>query len=406
MLIHNRRHFLGLVSGSTLVAADWPQWRGPLRDGLSTESGLAKSWPSDGPKVLWNMTGLGDGYGSLCIAASKIYVQGRKGNDSVVHALDRSTGKLQWSSPLGPYLDQDRGGGARGTPTLDGDKLYLMSEGGDLVSMKSADGSILWRRNILKDFGGRNPHWHLSESPLVDGDFLYATPGGSGAGVVKLEKSTGKTVWTCKDMDEEPGYASCIVADIEGIRTIMTLTSRAGIGVRASDGKLMWHYEKVANITANCTTPIYSNGKVFYTSNYGTGCCLLDLKKKGDKIEATEVYFNRDMQNHHGGVVLVKDHVYGFSNSILTCLDFKTGAVAWKNRSVGKGSLAYADGMLFLLSENNVAGLAVATPSEYKETGRFRIEDSGKPSWAHPVISDHKLYIRNQNTLTCYDAKA
>jgi outer membrane protein assembly factor BamB len=400
-----RRNFLGLVSASAL-AADWPQWRGPARDGLSTETGLAKSWPSDGPKVLWAMNGLGEGYGSLCIADSHIYVQGRKGNDSVVHALTRATGKIEWSSPIGEYLDQDRGGGARGTPTLDGDKLFVLSENGDLVSMKTAGGSVLWRKNILKDFNGHNPHWHLSESPLIDGDSLIVTPGGSGAGVVKLEKSTGKMIWACKDLNEDAGYSSCIVHDVEGVRTIMTLTSRAGIGVRASDGKLMWHYEKVANGTANCTTPIYSGGKVFYTSNYGTGCALLDLKAKDGKVDATEVYFNREMQNHHGGVVLVKDHVYGCSGSILTCLEFKTGVVAWKNRSVGKGSLTYADGMLFLLSENNVAGLAEATPTEYKETGRFRIDDQGKPSWAYPVVSGQRLYIRNQGTLTCYDVKA
>ena len=406
-----RRDFLGCLTfaagaSTTGFAADWPQWRGPLRNGLSTETGLAKSWPADGPKVLWAMKGLGDGYGSLCIAAANIYVQGRKGNESVVHKLDRATGKLIWSAPLGEYLEQARGNGPRGTPTLDGDKLFAMSENGDLVAMKAPGGEVAWRKNILKDFNGRNPHWHLSESPLVDGEHLIVTPGGSGAGMVKLEKATGKAVWTCKDMDEEAGYSSCIVADIDGIRTYMTLTSRAGIGVRASDGKLMWHYEKVANRTANCTTPIYANGKVFYTSNYGTGCALLDLKKKGSAIEATEVYFNRDMQNHHGGVVHVKDHLYGFSAAILTCMNFLTGEVAWKNRSVGKGSLTYADGMLFLLSENNVAGLAVATPAEYKETGRFRIEDQGFPSWAHPVISDQRLYIRNQSTLTCYDAKA
>jgi outer membrane protein assembly factor BamB len=410
MTILNRRTLLRTALaaplGAIAIAADWPQWRGPTRDGLSTETGLLKSWPSSGPKVLWSISSLGDGYGSLAIAGSNIYVQGRKGNDSVVHCLDRNDGKTQWSSPLGRYLDQDRGGGSRGTPTLDGDKLFALSENGDLACLNAKDGAKLWSKNILKEYGGSNPHWLLAESPLVDGNFLVVTPGGNGAGVVKLEKATGKTVWTCKELHEEAGYSSCIVADIQGIRTYMSLTSQAGIGVRASDGKLMWHYEKPANRTANCATPIYSDNRVFYTSAYGTGCGLLELKAKNGTIEANEVYFNRDMQNHHGGVILVKEHLYGFSASILTCMDFKTGKVAWKNRSVGKGSLTYADGMLFLLSETNVAGLAVATPDEYKETGRFRIEDSGRPSWAHPVVSNARLYIRNQGALTCYDVKA
>lgn len=388
------------------LAADWPQWRGPLRDGLSTETGLMKEWASSGPKSLWSIATLGDGYGSMSIAGSNIYVQGRKGNDSVVHCLSRADGKTQWVAPLGAYRDQDRGGGSRGTPTLDGDKLFALTENGDLACLNLKDGSKVWSKNILKEYNGSNPHWLISESPLVDGNFLIVTPGGNGAGMVKLEKATGKTVWACKDLNEDAGYSSCIVADIQGVRTYMSLTSAAGIGVRASDGKLMWHYEKASNRTANCTTPIYSDNRVFYTSAYGTGCGLLELKAKNGLIEANEVYFSRDMQNHHGGVLLVKDHLYGFSASILTCMEFKTGKVAWKNRSVGKGCLTYADGMLYLLSETNVAGLAVATPVDYKETGRFRIEDSGRPSWAHPVVSNAHLYIRNQGALTCYDVKA
>ena len=400
-----RGAFVAPVAGLAL-AADWPQWRGPLRDGLSTETGLLKEWPDKGPKTLWSIASLGDGYGSLCIAGANIYVQGRKGNDAVVHCLNRADGKTQWVAPIGPYRDQDRGGGSRGTPTLDGDKLYVLTENGDLACLNAKDGSKVWGKNILKEYNGSNPHWLISESPLVDGEFLIVTPGGQGAGMVKLEKSTGKTVWACKDLNEDAGYSSCIVADIQGIRTYMSLTSAAGIGVRSSDGKLMWHYEKPSNRTANCTTPIYYDNHVFYTSAYGTGCGLLSLQADKGMLKANEVYFSRDMQNHHGGVVLVKNHLYGFSASILTCMEFKTGKVSWKNRSVGKGSLTYADGMLFLLSETNVAGLAVATPDDYKETGRFRIEDSGRPSWAHPVVSNARLYIRNQGALTCYDVKA
>jgi len=409
MSVLNRRTLLrtALAAPAGMAfAGDWPQWRGPLRDDLSTETGLLKSWPSAGPKALWSISSLGEGYGSLCVAGGNIYVQGRKGSDSVVHCLNRADGKALWSAPIGPYRDQDRGGGSRGTPTLDGDKLYVLSENGDLACIGAKDREIMWSKNILKEYNGSNPHWLLSESPLVDGNFLIVTPGGRGAGMVKIEKATGKTVWTCKDLNEDAGYSSCIVADIHGVRTYMSLTSEAGIGVRASDGKLMWHYEKCANRTANCTTPVYSDNHVFYTSNYGTGCALLELTNKKGMIEAKESYFNRDMQNHHGGVVLVKDHIYGFSAAILTCMEFKTGKVAWKNRSVGKGSLTYADGMLYLLGETNVAGLAVATPEDYKEVGRFRIEDSGRPSWAHPVVSNARLYIRNQGALTCYDVKA
>lgn len=180
----------------------------------------------------------------------------------------------------------------------------------------------------------------------------------------------------------------------------------AGIGVRANDGKLLWQYSRAANGTANCTTPVFSDNKVFFTSAYGTGCGLVNLAPQGNGVNAQEVYFSRDMQNHHGGVVLHKGYVYGFSNAILTCMEFATGKVAWRDRSVGKGSLTYADGNLFLLGENQTAGLAEATPTGYVEKGRFSIEDQGLPSWAHPVVAGGRLYIRNQDLLNCYDVRA
>jgi outer membrane protein assembly factor BamB len=205
---------------------------------------------------------------------------------------------------------------------------------------------------------------------------------------------------------DQAAYSSCIVANIQGVRTIMTLTSRAGVGVRANDGKLMWRYDRVANRVANVATPIFFNDKVFYTSAYDTGCALLRLKSENGLVKAEEAYFSPDMMNHHGGAVLVNGYLYGFSNAILTCMEFATGKVLWRNRSVGKGCLTYADGSLFLLSEDNKVGLAEANPSAYVEKGRFEITDQGWPSWAHPVVHGGRLYIRNQGVLACYDIKA
>jgi outer membrane protein assembly factor BamB len=224
--------------------------------------------------------------------------------------------------------------------------------------------------------------------------------------MVALNKTTGETIWTSKELSDEAGYASVIAADVQGVRTYMTLTAQAGVGVRASDGKLMWRYPQVANRTANITTPVYEDGKVFYTSNYGTGAALLQLTAQDGTVNATEVYFTRAMQNHHGGVVLLDGYIYGFNNAILTCIDFRTGEMMWRDRSVGKGSLSYADGKLYLLGEDNVVGLAAATPDGYQEMGRFEIADQGLPSWAHPVVSDGRLYIRNQGMLASYDIRA
>ncbi len=336
----------------------------------------------------------------------RIYVQGTKNNQSVVFALDRATGKPVWNAPLGRALDQDRGGGPRGTPTIDGEFLYVLSENGDLACLRSKDAGVAWKRNMLTDFNGSNPHWLISESPLVDGGKLIVTPGGRAAGIVALDKSSGKEIWRSSELSDPAGYASCIVADVHNVRTIMNLTAEAGVGVRATDGKLMWRYEKAANGTANCTTPVYTEGKVLYTSAYGTGCGLLALTPANGEIKAQEMYFSREMQNHHGGVIFYKGKLYGSSNSILTCLDWITGKPAWKDRSVGKGSVTIADGMLYIFGENNTVGLAVASPDGYSEKGRFTIEDQGRPSWAHPVVSAGRLYIRNQDYLNCYDIKA
>jgi outer membrane protein assembly factor BamB len=386
-------------------ATDWPQWRGPNRNSVSTESGLLQQWPANGPTVLWTASGIGKGYGSLSTQGDRIFVQGSAGNQSVVYSLDRATGKNVWSKALGAAGDNDRGPGPRGTPTLDGDRLYALSENGDLVCLKAADGTAVWQRNILREFRGRNIDWLISESPLVDGDRVIVTPGGPNATLAALDKMTGRTVWTSAGLSDEAGYSSPIAADVQGVRTVMTLTSRGAVGVRASDGRLMWKYDRVANGTANIATPVFFDNKAFFTSDYGTGGVLLELSAQNDEVRAREVYFTREMQNHHGGVVLVDGYVYGFSNAILTCLEFTTGKVMWRHRSVGKGSLTYADGRLYLLGEDNIVGLAAASPAGYTEHGRFHIADQGLPSWSHPVVSGGTLYIRNQGTLTAYDVR-
>jgi len=389
------------LGAAVLHAADWPQWQGPDRDRVSKETGLLKEWPAGGPKVVWTATGLGSGYGSMAVAGPRVFVQGMRSTSSTVIALNRADGKEVWSKALGQPRDNDRGPGPRGTPTVDGDRLYVLTENGDLACLKT-DGAVVWQRNILKEFGGSQIQWLISESPLVDGPHVVVTPGGRGAGMVKLDKMTGRTVWTAKELSDTAGYSSIIAADVQGVRTYMTFTASAGVGVRASDGKVMFRYPKVANIA----TPIYSNNKVFFTSAYGTGGGLLDLSVQNGEVASKEVYFTQNMKNHHGGVVLVDGHLYGFSDAILTCLEFATGNQMWRDRSVGKGTVTYADGHLYVQSEKNAFALAEATPSGYREKGRFDIPDKGLPSWAHPVISDGRLYVRNQDTLLVYDIKA
>ena len=396
---------LGVAAPHAQVTTDWPQWRGPSRSAISPETGLLGAWPAAGPPRVWAASNLGGGFGSIAVSRDRIYVQGMRGNQSIVSALNRADGKLIWGKPVGRSVDNYQGPGPRGTPTVDGDRLYVLTENGDLASLSQQDGTIVWQRNILRDFGGRNIGWLISESPLIDGNNVIVSPGGRAAGMAALDKATGKTVWVSKELSDEAGYSSPIIADVQGVRTIMTLTSEAGVGVRASDGKLMWRHPSVANGTANIATPVFSENRVFYTSDYGTGGALLALRAEKGEVRAQEVYFTREMQNHHGGVIVVNGYLYGFHNAILTCMEFATGKVMWRHRSVGKGSLAYADGHLYLLSENNVVGLAEASPVAYREKGRFTIPDQGWPSWAHPVISGGRLYVRDQGILTAYNIR-
>jgi outer membrane protein assembly factor BamB len=378
---------------------------------VSNETGLLQEWPKAGPPALWSISNLGKGYGTVAIQADRIYIQGTQGKDSTVFSLRRADGKTLWTRSLGPSLDDDNGGGPRGTPTVEEDRLFALTEAGNLACLNTRDGSVVWSRNILKDFGGSNPQWKLSESPLIDGNYLIVTPGGPKASIVAVDKTTGKTVWASRELSDAAAYSSCVIVNVQGVRAVTTLTASAAVGVRADDGRLLWRYERVANSTANITTPLVAGDKVFYTTNYNTGCALLGLTLQNDTLQAREVYFSREMMNHHGGVVLVNGFLYGFSNAILTCMELATGKVLWKDRSIGKGSLTYADSNLYLLSENNIVGLARATPEGYREKGGFRIADQewlrimdqGWPTWAHPVVCAGKLYIRNQSVLTCYD---
>jgi outer membrane protein assembly factor BamB len=387
--------FCALASG-----ADWPQWRGPNRDGISTETGLLPSWPSNGPNVVWKTSGLGEGYSSLAILNGRIYTQGQRGNQEYVLALDLKTGKKVWETPTTRSYSNDRGNGPRGTPTIDGDRLYAMAGDGTLVCLDAATGKTIWSQNVVQQYRARVTEWGMSESPLIDGDRLIVMPGGRGASLISLNKRDGKLQW--KSGDDEAGYSSAIVVEVSGIRQVIALSGESAMSVMEDNGEMLWRYPKIANRTANIATPIYHDGYVFISTDYGTGCALLKL---GPKM-MSEVYFNRDMKNHYSTSVLVGDTLYGFNDAILTAMDFKTGKVMWRNRSVGKGSVAYADQRLYVLSEDGVMGLLDPSPAAYKEVSRFEISKGRYPTWSPPVISDSKLYLRDQDNLTSYDIKA
>ncbi len=595
------------VSSPLIHAADWPQWRGPNREGVSAETGLLKEWPEDGPPVVWQIEDVGVGYSSIAVVGDRIYTQGDLDGVEHVICLDEKTGRVLWAEQPAPakaaldqrvaqeferldknadgqidelealaglgtnfnnadraasdnssdneklaaqraalllsldangngqlefdevsrYLGNDfanidrpdndadaeklaaartagflksldkdgdqkisrdeargsaldrpfnradkrpegenkgdqlltaeeiseylassekgkdgrlareelanyylqrypgrdgtltktelrgyygglrdgQGDGPRGTPTVEGDRVYAEGGLGDLTCFSAKTGATIWHVNLSKDLGGGRPGWGYSESPLIEGNLLIVTPGGNQGTVAALDKMTGEDVWRSASVTEGAQYASPIVADLAGERQFVIFARNNVFGVRASDGQHLWSYSRANNGTANCATPLAYKDHVFASSDYGTGGGLIRISPSGDGQRADEVYFEQKMRNHHGGIVRVGDYMYGYGSALM-CMNFLTGETAWANRSVGKGSLTCADGMLYVLSEGNQVGLVEATPEEYREHGRFRIESQGRPSWAHPVVANGRFYIRNQQRLTAYDVRA
>jgi outer membrane protein assembly factor BamB len=394
-----------VASGVVAIAADdWPQWRGPRRDGVSKETGLLKDWPANGPRLAWRSSGLGEGYSSFAVADRRLYTLGARQNTEYVFALAAATGEKIWEVANGRRFNNDRGDGPRGTPTIDGDRVYVFGSSGDLTVLDAATGKVFWTQNLLQKYGGSNISWGLSESPLVLSDRIIVTPGGRGASIVALRKTDGSLIW--KSQSDEPGYSSALLHPIGSIQQAVVFTAERALGIDVNDGRVLWSYNRVANRTANIATPIARGSHVFLSSDYGTGAGLLALTPDGTGIKASEVYFTNEMRNHHASSVLVGDYLYGFSSSILTAMHFETGKVAWRDRSVGKGSLVFADDRLYLFSENGVVGLAEANPQKYVEHGRFQLRTGNLPTWSHPVVSGGKLFIRDQDTLYAYDVAA
>lgn len=399
---------------------DWPQWRGPHRDAVSTDTGLNHEWGEKGPPLAWKATGLGGGFSSISIVGDKIFTMGEREGQQMIEALSRDDGHLLWSTPISSAWRDKNYLGPRSTPTIDGDRAYAIGTYGDLVCVDTNDGKIIWRKNFEKDFGGKMMSgWGYSESPLVDGAKVVCTPGGPTAGIVALDKKTGRQIWrsTIPPLGEKgrdgAAYSSIVVSDACGLRQYVQLMGRGVVGVDAKTGKFLWGYNKVANPTANIPTPIVEGDYVFCSTGYQAGAALLKLERSRNRIEAKEVYFldAKTLQNHHGGMVLVGDYIYGGTGhnaGFPVCVDWRNGKIVWHGgRGPGSGSAAvvYADGYFYLRYQNGVLAQIKATPEGYKLEGTLEIPSADKPSWPHPVVVGGKLYVREQDNLYCYDLR-
>ncbi len=382
-----------------LQADDWPQWRGPQRNGVSKETGLLKQWPKDGPKLLWKLTDAGSGYSTPSVVGERLYLLANEGTDSeFVQAHAVKDGKRIWRTPLGkvganpPQMNYL---GARSTPTVDGELLYGLGSDGDLACVEIGAGKVRWQKNLRTDLGGKPGDWAYSESPLIDGDVLVCTPGGSDATLAALNKETGAVIWKCPLPEaDQAAFASPIVVDVGGVKQYVQLLQKGLVGVDAKTGKLLWRYAKpVSRFGANIPTPLASDA-------------LMD-----GGIEVEQLYFESKLPTSIGGAVKMGDFLYGTTAQALLCIEFATGKVKWEDRAVGAASLCYADGYLYLHGENGEVALVEASPDGYREKGRFTPPDQpahSKPmekAWAYPVVANGRLYIRDHGSLWCYDVK-
>jgi len=389
-------------------ANEWAQWRGANRDDLSKETGLLKQWPTEGPAQVWKVTDLGIGYSGIAVVKGKIFTMGDIDGGSQLMVFDENKGNKLWSTKIGDTGAYGGFAGTRGTPAVDDGLVYALNQHGDLLCAEASGGKEVWRKSLTKDFGGSVPSWGYAESPLVDGDKVFVTPGGSKGAIAALNKKTGALVWQTKDFTDAAHYSSLIVADVLGQRQVMQLTSASVVGVSVASGKVLWRGNRPGQ-TAVVPTPVYADSQVYVTSGYGVGCNAFKISKGANGFAAQQVYANKNMVNHHGGVILLNGYIYGFSDGKgWVCQNFKTGELAWSNKGVGKGSIAYADGHFYIRSESGEGAIALieANSQAYVEKGRFKQPDrSDKNSWTHPVIVNGKLYIRDQGLMFCYDVK-
>ncbi len=422
-----------LFSARSVFSADWPQYRGPLRNDISTETGLLKAWTADGPQLLWNYSNSGIGYSGMAIVGDQLFTIGARNESEYLIALDlkKVTGgtvKEAWATKVGPLFDWEGNqwsAGPSSTPTVDGDHVYALGGMGDLICARVSDGKEIWRVSLPRDLeaqvnpiggGPKNLGWGFTWSPLVDGEKLICTPGGPKGTVAALDKKTGKVLWRSTEVTDQASYASVLAADIEGVRQYVVLTNQGLTGVEASSGRVLWsHRRKPAYGTEVVNSPIIQGAFVYATVGAGQGCELLQIHREGEMFRAEPVYANKNMGNHHGNVALFGDHVFGFSEGKgWICQALASGEIVWAEKSkLRAGSMTVADGHIYCYSEDNgTVALIEANTTGWTESGRFVIPKSAttrKPKgriWTPPVISGGRLFLRDQELIFCFDVKA
>jgi outer membrane protein assembly factor BamB len=396
--------FQGILVG-ILVASAWgqidSQWRGPERTGVYPGERLLNIWPEEGPDLIWIFEGLGDGYSSAAVTSDRVFVTGMSGGEGFLFAFDLE-GKQLWKTSYGPEWDGSRPG-ARTTPTVVGNRIYLMSAEGRAVCL-GTDGKVIWTVDLVQKFGARNLQWGMTESPLVDGDRVFFTPGGRNVTLVALDRISGKTIWEIKGVGETSGYCSpCLVRHGER-KLLLTMIANFVIGIDADRGELLWKSAHATDYDVNANTPFYFDGFVYTVSGYRTGGQMFKLSDDGKRAE--RIWAENTLDSQMGAAVLVDGYIYGsgHQNRGWHCLEWKTGKVMYSARKIGnKGAVIYADGNLIYYSERGDVALVKPNPREFDVVSSFLIRKGSGEHWAHPVVKEGRLYIRHGDALLVYD---
>ena len=402
---------VGTLGGNEMT---WPCFHGPRRDNLATDKGLLQTWPQDGPPLLWTASGIGHGYSSVSIAAARIFTAGMIDKQTYVTAVDL-TGKKLWQRLNGQSWEASERqpwavpySGSRGTPTVDGEIVYHLSEMGRLTAFDIRTGQERWHVDVLKTFAAERPKYGLSESVLIHGDALFCCPGGADGYVVALHKETGRTLWANSEIKDPVGYCSPVVARIDDVEQVISMSANRVFSFDPQNGRILWDYPFGNERGNSATDVIVSDGRVYASTGYGGGSVLLQPQRQVNGDFAVRVVWTSELlDNHHGGVLLFNGRLYGAGHESRGwfCLDFSTGRKMWQVR--GKGSLTYADGRLYCLDERGTMALVKATDDKWEAVGSFRLPPGGKgPYWAHPVVCGGRLYVRHSDTLFAYDIRS
>jgi outer membrane protein assembly factor BamB len=395
---------LGTILATNAWSEDWPRWRGPNVNGISTETGWLTTWPANGPKRVWEAK-VGIGYSTVSVSKGRLFTMGNTDDQDTVYCLDALTGKELWKHTYACKQKDPNGyHGTRGTPTVDGNRIYTVSREGHLFCLDFDGGKVIWSKNYVTDFGAKIPTWGFAISPLVEGDLLITEPGGQGASLVAFNKADGKVVW--QSGNDPAAYSSPIAYTWKDERCVAILHAPALVAYSMKEGKELWRFPWKTSYDVNAATPIIDNDKAFISSGYNTGCALIEFSSQPPKV----LWQNKNMRNHVNSCVLWKEHLYGFDEGQLKCLELKTGEVKWTEKAYGKGSLLLAGDKFIIYSDRGLVAVVEASPTGCKEISRYQALEAtasqGKDTWASPVLANGKLYCRSLENLVCLDVNA